>query len=123
MSLHSIARRPKRSRRDEAYLRSVLNRAGVPHRRGLQARFLFVLGTIVQYPQRLLDSQKGEPRRRFTAVGIGVLSALGAILSVLWNQLILGCTFVAISLVNFLPSGLSSGRTPHPSNGSNGSSH
>lgn len=76
-----------------------------------------------QYPQRLLGSQEGERRRRFTTVSIGALSALGAVLSVIWNQLILGCTFVAISAVNFMRSGLGSGRTPHPSNGSSGSSH
>ncbi len=94
------AARGRRTQSDEDYLRRVLDRAGVPHRRGLRGTLRYAI--LIAIPTGLASLRPEAPSRqnRFAAIGVGALSAIGAALALLWNQLILSCIFGAVGVTN-----------------------
>lgn len=90
-----------RAKSDEEYLRRVLDRAGVPHRKGLRGIVRYTY--LIAIPAGLATPRPAKPCRqknRLAAITVGVLSTLGAALALMWNQIILSITFCAIGVTN-----------------------
>ncbi|MFJ9598047.1 hypothetical protein ACIRS3_35550 [Streptomyces virginiae] len=96
---------PPRSLADEIHLRRVLARAGVRHRRGNITTLwtLVVIDFLSRHVGRPATRRKGRTNRpRLMSAAGTALGVLGAVLSVVWNQFILGITFALMTVMTVI---------------------